>query len=398
VIAWATSRGRYRGCVGFGCTTEPRPGQIPGGAVVVALGGVRDGFRRPITVVRYRRNGPDVDGVAVSNSGAVFVAWSRFASSPEWIARVSRHGATRPRVLLSARADLLGLTSGLDGPILVSWEVYHRRRGSTVYDAPLLASGRLGPARRLVFEPASGLDVDLAFNDRAAAVVAWQKMVSERNNTSSPAEVTLCPPSGRCGPTRTVRLGPRGPQTDASLAATLTDAGTAVIASDATVYREGPNTPLGVWAAVSHNGGRFEPEQRVSAAGNSPDLAAVGRDGVVMIYNPPRPAPAALWDAPEVAVLDPGQQQFRHAGRYPGPSSGDGPALITGAGGNTFAAYWATANSRSARIAVGTLSGIGTPHRIGFDYIPLGSLDGRGDMLTAWSGNHEVKLDTALTG
>jgi hypothetical protein len=41
---------------------------------------------------------------------------------------------------------LYRLSSGLDGSVLVSWGVAHDR-GETLYDAPLLASGRWSDAR-----------------------------------------------------------------------------------------------------------------------------------------------------------------------------------------------------------------------------------------------------------
>jgi len=404
VLAWATTPKRPVFSAGgfFGGGFSTPPGQVLGGSVVAVVGDVRGAFSRPVTVVRYRNDGPDDVRAAVSSTGAVFVTWTRIDSPRTLVARVGTQGATRPRVLLPRGAQLYELTSGLDGPILVSWQVPHNR-GETLDDAPLLASGRLGPVRRLVFVPPSARQMELAFNDRGGALVAWLKTLSQRSQSvPSPAEVIVCPPAGRCEPTRTVPLGPPGAHANEFLAAALTDDDTAVVASDAQINTDpgGPSFPAdaGVWAAVSRDGGPSAPQQQISATGNGPALAAVGRDGVVLSYTPPRAAPAADWDAPAVATLAPGGLHFRPAGQYPGTATGDVPFVLSGAGSGAFAVCWQTlvGNQDLARIAIGGPGGIGTPHGLGNTNFRAIALDGRGDALVGWSNARAVKQEVEL--
>jgi hypothetical protein len=276
--------------------------------------------------------------------------------------------------------------------------------GDTVYDAPLLASGRLGRTRRLVFVPRSGRMPELAYNDQGGVLVAWQKLGRPRVNVPFPVKVVFCPPGHRCEPPRTVELGPSGPHQNGFMAAALTDQNTIVIACDAQIDSRGFPTDAGVWTTVSRNGGPFSVEQEISPTGNGPSLAAFGQDKVVLSYTPPRSAPAAPWSAPAIATLAPGDQKFRPAGQYPGTSTGDVPFVLSGGGSNTFATYWATFDGHSddARIGVGGSSGIGTPHSFRHLTFPNIALDHHGDTLVAWSHARKVILEigrqTAPTG
>lgn len=397
VLAWATTD--KRPVVRFGGSrpgARSGSGRVPGGSVVAVLGGARSAFSRPVTVVRYRGDGPSGVVAAVSRTGAAFVTWTRGDSSRRLIARVGRRGASRPRSLLPRYGQLYELSSGLDGSILVSWEVRHDR-GVTLYDAPLRASGRLGRVRRLVFVPPSARQMELAFNDRGGAVVAWLKAVPSGRYIPSPVKVIVCPPVGRCGPTRTTRLGPGGAYDNNFVAAALTDDGTAAVASDVQIdSNTGPGpADAGVWAAVSHKGGPLAPQQKISATGNGPALAAVATDGLVLSYTPPRPSPAGDWDAPAIATLAPGASQFLPAGQYPGTATGDVPALQSGGGSSAFGVYWGTpvGHKDAARIAIGGPGGIGTVHKLSANVFPSIALDHLGDALVAWSHPHEVKLE-----
>lgn len=109
---------------GPGPPVSAGPGPIQAGTkwtgnpVVVALGSIGKGFRRPVVIAR---SGTDVQGlikVALSGSGVAYVAWVRSTGHGAMIWTARDGHLAGPRRLALPRHDLLArLAAGLDGPV-----------------------------------------------------------------------------------------------------------------------------------------------------------------------------------------------------------------------------------------------------------------------------------------